>query len=67
MPVKAFMELSSRSDLVTQQDPKEEKIDRQTDTHGGETRVRTTQGRPPARLLPVECGKEGRLVALEIP
>lgn len=30
MPVKALMELSSRSDLVTQQDPKEEKIDRQT-------------------------------------
>lgn len=35
MLVKALMEWSSRSDLVTQQDPEEEKIDKQTDTHGG--------------------------------
>lgn len=33
MAVKALMGLSSRSDLVTQHEPEEEKIDRQTDTH----------------------------------
>lgn len=44
MLVKALMEWSSRSDLVTQQDPEEEKIDRQTDRHGGGTKSQDNSG-----------------------
>lgn len=44
MAVKALMGLSSRSDLVTQHEPEEEKIDRQTDMGGDVTKSQNNSG-----------------------